>query len=414
MKTWNFDDILAPVKTEDFLTRMLGKSCLHLRGSPEKFSSLLSWGDINRILCRSGLDLNRVLVPSHAGDLPAEHFCRNALSGFPCIRVPEVNELLADGAVLAINAAEDLHEPILEFCRAIERSLGVPVQAQIRCSCRATNSEAHSYDHDIFVFQLLGGSGWHLRRNDSPRTVPDDTNGSTPSALDLSLNPGDLLYIPRGRRHSNRFLIEPAVSITVIFKNPTGVELTARLFDRLKETEIVRYDVPRFASDEVQATYLTALQAEIIRICTEPGLLLGFMKDLWSISEPTRSLSLPWSGIRGLFSLPEHLELGAATRFPHQDTLTYSEQEDTFEIVHEGNRIRLDHDSGKIMDSVLNSGILSVAKLSRSSSIPAEQLLMKLSEIIRRGLIIAREPAAGSGGNPHADSAPRSQGSETI
>jgi len=284
-KTWTFGEVLSPVKVEDFLTGILGKSWLHLSGHSERFSSLLSWADINRMLCRSGLDLTRVHLSNQNGDVPTERFSTSALSGFPCIRTAELNQFLADGAVLAIDSAADMHEPILDLCRAVERSLGVPIQAQIRCSCRemssgAQSSEVHSYDHDIIVFELLGAGIWSLQSEGGPGSASGAKDSPGPPDIELKLRPGDLLYIPRGQQHSDRFLNEPSASITVIFRNPTGVEITARLFDRLKEADFLKPEVPRFATDDVQSAYLTVLQVEIIRICTEPGLLLGFMRDL--------------------------------------------------------------------------------------------------------------------------------------
>jgi bifunctional lysine-specific demethylase and histidyl-hydroxylase MINA len=124
MKAWAFSDVLAPVRPEDFFARTLGQRYLHATGDPDKFSSLLSWSDLNRLLCCTGLDLARVHVLSEGRDVPAQEFGRNSLSGFSFLSVTEVNELLAGGAVLTIDAIEDIHEPILDFCRAIERIAG--------------------------------------------------------------------------------------------------------------------------------------------------------------------------------------------------------------------------------------------------------------------------------------------------
>jgi hypothetical protein len=112
--------------------------------------------------------------------------------------------------------------------------------------------------------------------------------------------------------------------------------------------------------------------------------------------------------------LPEHLELTAAIRFPHNDTLTYSVRENAFEVVHEGHRVRLDADAAKIVECILASGVLSVAKLADSCPISREQLFKYLSGMIGLGLLIVREPVASTAENPSAACAPLSQSSKAI
>jgi ribosomal protein L16 Arg81 hydroxylase len=249
-----------------------------------------------------------------------------------------------------------------------------------------------SYDHDLLVFDLIGRSGWELEDKflAAPAAVP-----ASPAltAANLKLNPGDLLYLPRGQRHACQLFDEATAILIVMFKNPTGVDLIGRLFDRLREADIARFDVPRFASEDIQANYLTELQAEILGISTQPGLLLGFMKDLWSISEPRRCLSLPWSVTGNVSLLPRDVELRAAVRFPHQDSLVYGGEDESFEVVHEYKKVRLGQTSAKIMECLLERRVLSLAALMASCGLPDEQLFASLSEIIKLGLVIVSEPA---------------------
>ena len=153
----------------------------------------------------------------------------------------------------------------------------------------------------------------------------------------------------------------------------------------------MKVDVPRFADDSVKAKYLTELQAEIIRVCTEPGLLLGFMRDLWSISEPKRSLSLPWSAMTDVSLLPPEAEVCSAIRFPHSYTLNPLEGENGFEVIQEGTKVRLNEVSARVLDCVLDASSLSIARLHAKCELTESQLHESLAELMRLGIILVTQ-----------------------
>src|SRR6185436_425824 len=89
--------LLAPVSEEEFLSRYWRKQHLFCRGSAQRFSGLLSWSDLNKILEHHWRETNRFRLASRGRDLDLASYA-DLERHTPRVRAKDVTDHLRRGA----------------------------------------------------------------------------------------------------------------------------------------------------------------------------------------------------------------------------------------------------------------------------------------------------------------------------
>jgi ribosomal protein L16 Arg81 hydroxylase len=138
--------------------------------------------------------------------------------------VADVDKILAEyerGASIVLESLYERWKPLAYFCRDIEKHLNHAVQTNIYLTPRSSQGFAPHYDtHDVFVLQIHGVKHWRIY--DSPMRLPDrslphhtERGKLGPPLYELDINPGDLIYLPRGFVHEALTSDEESLHITV-------------------------------------------------------------------------------------------------------------------------------------------------------------------------------------------------------
>src|SRR5436189_2672139 len=221
--------LLAPVPVDEFLSTYWLKQYLFCRGSPDRFSGLLSWTDINEILEHHWRETYRFRLALQGRDLDPVSYAD--LEGFtPRIRAKDVTDHLRRGATLSFDAIDELHEPLTRLAESFEAFFRGGTKINIYAGWRSLHGlDLHRDNQEIFILHIDGRKRWLLygfsvdgvdRRDLSRTSVPP-----AGAVLDEILQPGDLLYIPRGCYHLAVPMNEPALHLTLGVKNPRGADL---------------------------------------------------------------------------------------------------------------------------------------------------------------------------------------------
>ena len=134
--------------------------------------------------------------------------------------------LFAEGHTLVLQGLHRTHPPVLDFAQDLAADLGHPVQVNAYVTPpQSRGFAAHSDVHDVFVLQAGGDKRWRLHRPVQPHPLRDQpwqqrTDGVAEAAkgephLDVTLHPGDVLYVPRGWLHSATALGGVSTHLTV-------------------------------------------------------------------------------------------------------------------------------------------------------------------------------------------------------
>jgi hypothetical protein len=145
-----------------------------------------------------------------------------------------VFEEFRQGATIVLQGLQRTWEPLARFCRELELELTHPVQANAYITPPGSQGLAVHYDtHDVFVLQTAGHKEWAVFEPVLEHPLashPWQAGSATPEepCLEVDLQAGDMLYVPRGFLHSARAQRDVSAHLTV------GV-LAQTWFDVLKE-----------------------------------------------------------------------------------------------------------------------------------------------------------------------------------
>lgn len=291
---------LVAVPPSEFASHHWGRSPLVSRAAhlPSGFTDLLDHDAVDELLSLHALRAPFVRVAKEGVTLPDRAFTQPAGVGAAIgdqVSDDRILHYFADGSTIVLQALHRSWAPTLRFCQDLAGDLGHPVQANAYVTPAQNTGFADHYDvHDVFVLQIAGSKRWRIR--EPVRAVPLRSEPWTtrteavalaaqrPPDLEVTLQPGDCLYLPRGYLHAATALGEVSTHLTVGVHSWTrrhlADELTAAALRSASESESVRESLPAGVDltdpvtlaehvDVVRAALLRAVQqVDVQDVCT--------------------------------------------------------------------------------------------------------------------------------------------------
>jgi ribosomal protein L16 Arg81 hydroxylase len=118
------------------------------------------------------------------------------------------NNLMDAGATLILNNIEIYSLDLKMLCNQVSRLIGQEVKANGYFTTGSESTFGFHWDpHDVFALQLFGCKKWTLYKptiySPIPRMVRNDSGPDmSEEAIEITLAPGDILYVPRGWWHN--------------------------------------------------------------------------------------------------------------------------------------------------------------------------------------------------------------------
>lgn len=243
-----------------FATEHWGRSPLLHRGAdPGAFRDLLDLDGVDELLSRRGLRTPFLRVVRDGEVLSSAAFTGSGGPGATIgdqVRDDRVAALFADGATIVLQGLHRTWPPIIDHVTRLTEELGHPVQANAYITPPSSRGFAAHYDvHDVFVLQLAGRKRWTVHPpvhrdplRDQPwnryahavaRRTRDD-----PPAIDTVLEPGDVIYLPRGWLHAATALGQVSAHLTLGVHVVTRYALVEALAALVAEDEELRASLP--------------------------------------------------------------------------------------------------------------------------------------------------------------------------
>jgi hypothetical protein len=167
------------------------------------------------------------------------------------------------GGSLVVSQFHELHAPLAQLCRGLEKIFLHPVQANIHLTPPgAQGFRVHFDTHDVLVMQVSGAKSWRVW-DDIPFALPSRAtpwaNKQSPAGVPhaLTLNPGDALYLPRGVMHEAAAQSgdAPSLRITLGFLEASIADMLRVLVEILEaENPAMRASIPSWRLAEPDGT----------------------------------------------------------------------------------------------------------------------------------------------------------------
>ncbi|MET0272104.1 MAG: cupin domain-containing protein [Phenylobacterium sp.] len=178
-----------------------------------------------------------------------------------------LNDRLREGATLIIDSVNEISPPLRRLCAGLSGELAASCQANMYACWGTTQGfDVHWDDHEVFVVQLEGRKQWALygatERSPTRRGAGKDAPAPSTPAEMIVLEPGDVLYMPRGYWHAAVGLGGPTLHLTIGLTRKTGADFVHWLADDLLDDEIARADLPFEGGETALGARIAAVLAE--------------------------------------------------------------------------------------------------------------------------------------------------------
>ncbi|WP_174531643.1 cupin domain-containing protein, partial [Micromonospora maritima] len=226
--------------------------------NPHGFTDLLGPADADELLSRRGLRTPFLRVAKDGQLVPAARYTGGGGAGAEIgdqVLDEKVLALYADGATLVLQGLHRTWPALVDFTRDLGAALAQPLQVNAYLTPAGSQGFATHYDtHDVFVLQVDGRKHWRIhppvlvdpleRQPWGGRADEVAATADGRPALDVVLEPGDALYLPRGWLHSAQAQESSSLHLTVGIRALTRYAVVEELLGLAAEDARLRAGLP--------------------------------------------------------------------------------------------------------------------------------------------------------------------------
>jgi hypothetical protein len=205
--------LIAPITPQQFEEDYADRAPLYIsRADPQYFADLLTFDDVDRLLTLSGPNFENIRVASNGVDA--------IISGPESRRHEAANRLetiyrhYRSGSTIVLNSVNERLESLKQLERTLNAELGAGLEMNVYLTPggQAQGFRPHYDTHDVLVLQIHGKKSWGIYGSPFPQPLPMATQEfnnikaqlNIPAAPErqVEMQPGDVLYLPRGTVHA--------------------------------------------------------------------------------------------------------------------------------------------------------------------------------------------------------------------
>jgi ribosomal protein L16 Arg81 hydroxylase len=382
-------DLVAPLSEREFLDCFSRKRRLVVKtNQPERTASLLPWATINHLIA-SVMPSSDVLV-KFKGETCAQLMYRGPEGRLR----PDALQAMAAQGVSIVLSGIDQHSPaIATLANAIERRIG----HRVWVNCYITFGTASAFKphidaHDVLVVQVHGAKRWRFYgtpfayplEDFPPRSERRKIACGDPVCEEL-IEPGEVLYVPRGEAHDAVGEVKPSVHLTIGIIPPTGIDLPNWMAQRAKNNVAFRMDLSRVGGEESLRNHGLVLKRHLHELIDQLS-FDAFLDDV----DQQRSL-------RARLNLGSDNALRPDTWLsptPNRRIALAPDTKGETEVTFGGRVFRLSANARRTLHLLLEEDGLSFAALAEKLAVTVEnnELRGAVAQLVAKGLIAVESP----------------------
>lgn len=251
---------LASVTPEEFARDYWGAQPLLSRAAdlPGIPAACLDLAAVDSILSERGLRTPFVRLTRDGSVVNASRYTAGGGAGATIndqVSDTLLTDLLLDGTTVVLQGLHRTWRPVIDLVTELSAELGCPVQANAYITPPDSRGfDAHYDVHDVFVVQLAGRKLWRVHPPVHPYPLADqpwtkhraavEARAAEPPLMEITLEPGDVLYLPRGMVHGAVTRDEVSAHLTLGVHPITGHAAATAALALLEDAAALRGSLP--------------------------------------------------------------------------------------------------------------------------------------------------------------------------
>jgi len=205
---FGFAELISPLGVAKFRTEYWERQHVVLRRDrPDYYSSLLTLADMDDLLATTRVRASDLRVIADGVETPVEELVSEDQPGSYANAVETLYAHYRDGATINLLFLQEQWPPLTRLCQSMSDVLSAMFHINVYLTPAGTRGLKEHFDtHDVFVAQVYGSKRWRLYAPPVELPLKDQRylrpeEGPGEPIADFTLQPGDMLYMPRGTVH---------------------------------------------------------------------------------------------------------------------------------------------------------------------------------------------------------------------
>jgi ribosomal protein L16 Arg81 hydroxylase len=255
-----FRNLLFPITPEAFIQDYLGQKPLHISGNKDKFVGLFDWADLNHIINLGHIwDANTFKLVLDNEQIPPSDYMPQGV-----LNAKEVSKYINKGASIVLSGMETYCNGSATIAASLQAVIGGLSRCNLYCSFKKHPGFLPHFDlMDVYVFQIDGEKDWEIFEThfENPMLKPGCHQMSftrEQHALNkgkvekrLTMKPGDLLYLPKGKYHAAIASSDHSLHLTYGLEPPRALHFIETIVQSLYMDATFRQEMPHY--DDIEA-----------------------------------------------------------------------------------------------------------------------------------------------------------------
>lgn len=258
------EQLLYPMKLDSFAHYYANQEPVFIRGgSSTRVTNLITADQVSELVQQGLHPDGRIKLYKEGKQIPWQNYCTR--DSKPRVNPSLLRRILNGGASLVVNGIDELHRGIGDLCHALELELSSDVWANAYITVKHGGAfNVHFDDHDVLALQISGSKRWRLfGKTEEFPLHPGEQLGEPPSVEQQNdvIEPGEVLFIPRGVWHCAEVVAGPSFHITFGVRGETAIDLIKTGLDELQKAALFRKYIPRIGGDQLLRSHEEEIKA---------------------------------------------------------------------------------------------------------------------------------------------------------
>ena len=270
-------DIFKEQFDKNFFSNHFGKQYLHKKNIVNNVKDIVSLEILDDMLSKSNIWNNHnFIMMLDQKKISYNDYSSLSLDVSGSNSRPDVNKvqkLVSQGASIILNDIEKYNSNLLKIADQLQQFTQGRCQGNLYFSMASHKAFGPHFDlHDVFAIHFEGEKVWNIYENieESPinhpifRINPEERVKRAGKLIDqVTLKPGDLLYIPRGQYHDALASKNGAIHVAFGLTYFKPIDLMASIWEKFILNQFMRNDIGLNLNKEAQRDILNQLSKEI-------------------------------------------------------------------------------------------------------------------------------------------------------